>query len=86
MHKKHALVLAAVAGIVAGLGAPAVADAQAKMEKCFGISKAGQNDCASKSGSHSCAGQSKKDNDPNDWKNVPAGTCTRLGGKLEAAK
>lgn len=50
-------------------------------EKCWGIAKAGQNDCASKRGGHSCAGQAKKDHDPNDWKNVPKGTCLAHGGK-----
>ncbi|MEO0062279.1 MAG: hypothetical protein RLZZ08_839 [Pseudomonadota bacterium] len=58
----------------------------AKTEKCYGIAKAGQNDCASKNGSHSCAGQAKKDNDPNDWKKVPAGTCQKMGGKTASPK
>lgn len=61
-------------------------DAPAKTEKCYGIAKAGQNDCATKSGSHSCAGQAKKDMDPNEWKKVPAGTCEKMGGKLAAPK
>jgi uncharacterized membrane protein len=51
-------------------------------EKCYGISKAGKNDCAS--GSHACSGQAKKDNDPSDWKYVATGTCTKLGGKPKA--
>jgi uncharacterized membrane protein len=61
-------------------------EAPAKSEKCFGIAKAGQNDCATKSGSHSCAGLAKKDNDPNEWKKVPVGSCEKMGGKLEAPK
>ena len=55
-------------------------------EKCYGIAKAGQNDCASANGSHSCAGQAKKDNDPNEWKYVPKGTCEKAGGKTTAPK
>jgi uncharacterized membrane protein len=55
-------------------------------EKCFGVAKAGANDCASASGSHSCAGQAKKDNDSGDWKYVAKGTCEKMGGKLAAAK
>jgi len=79
-----ALIAVALAGLV-GSSFAAAADAP-KTEKCYGISKAGQNDCAAKSGSHSCAGQSKKDNDPNDWKKVPSGSCEKMGGKMEAPK
>ena len=50
-------------------------------EKCFGIAKAGQNDCANLSGTHSCAGQSKVDMGADEWKYVAKGTCTKLGGK-----
>ncbi|MEY4136500.1 MAG: hypothetical protein RL205_628 [Actinomycetota bacterium] len=50
-------------------------------EKCYGIAKAGKNDCASSSGSHSCAGQSKSDNAPDEWVYVVKGTCAALGGK-----
>lgn len=55
-------------------------------DKCFGIAKAGANDCASASGSHSCAGQASKDNDAGDWKYVTKGTCEKLGGTLQAPK
>jgi uncharacterized membrane protein len=54
-------------------------DAKAK-EKCFGIAKAGQNDCSNLSGSHSCAGQASADNGADDWKYVAKGTCHSLGG------
>jgi len=51
-------------------------------EKCFGIARAGANDCASATGSHSCAGMSKVDSDPSEWVYVPAGYCDRIvGGK-----
>ena len=59
------------------LAAPAAA---AEKEKCFGIAKAGQNDCASVSGSHSCAGQSKVDMDKTEWKYVAKGTCKDMKG------
>jgi len=56
-------------------------------EKCYGIAKAGSNDCASLSGSHSCAGQSKSAMAVDDWNYVAKGTCAKLGGKsLEEAK
>lgn len=64
---------------LAMLTSPAMAQDAAK-EKCFGIAKAGQNDCANLSGSHSCAGQSKLDNDKGEWKYVAAGTCKTMGG------
>lgn len=80
---KQSLIRAALVSVVA-LGAvaqTAVAADEAK-EKCFGVAKAGANDCASASGSHSCAGQSKKDGDPSDWKYVAKGSCQKLGGKM----
>jgi uncharacterized membrane protein len=56
-------------------------------EKCYGIAKAGQNDCANLSGSHSCAGQSKADNDAGEWKYVAKGTCKDMKGlSAEEAK
>lgn len=68
------------------LSSPVLAQNAAK-EKCFGIAKAGQNDCANLSGSHSCAGQSKVDNDKGEWKYVAAGTCKTMGGmSMDEAK
>ena len=61
-------------------GAHAADDSKTK-EKCFGIAKAGQNDCANMSGTHSCAGQNKVDNGADEWKYVAKGTCAKLGGK-----
>jgi uncharacterized membrane protein len=58
----------------------------ASKDKCFGVAKAGANDCASASGTHSCAGQAAKDNDPGDWKYVAKGTCKKMGGTLTAPK
>lgn len=85
MAHNNALIAVALAGLMSsGIAAAADAATPAKMEKCFGIAKAGQNDCASKNGSHACAGLAKQDNNPNDWKNVPAGTCAASGGKLDA--
>lgn len=78
------LIAVALAGMLGS--AVAVAAEPVKMEKCWGVAKAGQNDCATKNGSHSCAGQSKKDMDMNEWKKVPAGTCEKMGGKMEAPK
>jgi uncharacterized membrane protein len=55
-------------------------------EKCFGLAKAGANDCAA-TGVHSCAGMSKVDADPQSWIYVPAGYCDRIvGGHMEPVK
>jgi uncharacterized membrane protein len=56
----------------------------ASKDKCYGIAKAGQNDCAA--GKHACAGQSTVDNDPISWKYVAKGTCEKVGGKMMAPK
>lgn len=63
---------------MAAISTPAFAEGA--KEKCYGVAKAGQNDCANLSGSHSCAGQSKLDMDKGEWKYVAAGTCKQMGG------
>lgn len=52
-------------------------DSMAKVEKCFGVSMAGKNDCAAGPGT-TCAGTSKMDYQGNSWRNVPVGTCTSI--------
>lgn len=53
-----------------------------KYEKCYGVARAGLNDCFFSG--NSCAGTSKIDNDPAAWIYVPAGTCRKIsGGSLE---
>lgn len=54
-------------------------------EKCYGVAKAGKNDCAA--GVHSCAGQGTKNFDKTAFVYLPAGACTKLaGGSLTASK
>ena len=53
-----------------------------EQEKCFGIAKAGQNDCST--AKHGCNGQASVDYGPDDFKYVPHGTCLKMGGKLTA--
>ena len=72
--------IAATAAAVMSMSMLAAPAAAAEKEKCFGIAKAGQNDCASVSGSHSCAGQSKVDMDKTEWKYVAKGTCKDMKG------
>ncbi len=87
MNPKRALIRSALAGVIAmGLGQSPAATAHDGQpapgkEKCYGIAKAGQNDCGT--ATHACAGLAKKDNAPDEWKYVPKGTCTKLGGKLK---
>lgn len=51
------------------------------MEKCYGISRAGKNDCAA--GPLGCAGESKIDSDKHAWMQLPKGSCVRIvGGSL----
>ena len=53
----------ALASVVAlsTLGISLTAHAAEPKDKCYGVAKAGKNDCASKDGSNSCAGRAKKD-------------------------
>lgn len=84
MNQRQFLIASAFAACVVGTGTAHAADAA--KEKCYGIVKAGQNDCATNSGAHSCAGQSKKDMDAGDWKYVAKGSCDSMGGKMTAPK
>ncbi|MFA9217032.1 MAG: DUF2282 domain-containing protein [Sphingomonadaceae bacterium] len=89
MNKRHALIAAALVSVCAAHVPASAADAPmaaAEKEKCYGIAKAGQNDCASANGSHSCAGQAKTDNGAAEWKFVAKGTCEKAGGKTAPAK
>jgi len=79
---QRALFAAAAASLLSSAllaSSPVLAQDTGK-EKCFGIAKAGQNDCANLSGSHSCAGQAKEDMSKADWKYVAKGTCKQMSG------
>lgn len=76
--------LIVAAAMTAAMTAGTMSTVQAAdMEKCYGVAKAGSNDCAAGPGT-SCAGTSTKDGQKNAWMLVPAGTCDKLvGGSLE---
>ncbi len=77
MSKKAAMISAAVTSVLA-LGALTLttpASAQ-EMEKCYGVVKAGKNDCAGPG--HTCQGQAKTDGSDQEFILLPAGTCDRL--------
>ena len=82
--------IAIATALAAALAVPATVQAQGAMEKCYGVSMAGKNDCAAGPGT-TCAGTAKVDYQDNAWKYVPAGTCTSIKtpkgmGSLEAMK
>lgn len=79
---QRAMIAAAAASLMSLALVSTPAAAQEK-EKCFGIAKAGQNDCANLAGTHSCAGQSKVDMDKGDWKYVAKGTCKDMKGMTQ---
>lgn len=75
---------------VSGLATEAIADQPSKattksgkmlkgMEKCFGVAKAGLNDCGTAT-NNGCAGSSKVDSDKSAWIYVPKGTCNKIVG------
>jgi len=86
MNKQDILVKSAIASLLAfgsmTLTVPASAADMSKMEQCFGIAKAGKNDCAGKSSAHSCAGMAKKDGEKDSFVLVPKGTCDKIVGGI----
>jgi uncharacterized membrane protein len=78
MIKTSAVVASALASLIAMAPMIAVQAADVKTEQCYGIAKAGQNDC--QTATHSCAGTSTKDKDGASWLYVPAGTCNKIAG------
>lgn len=86
MKQSNLAVTAAITGLLAMGGtllttAPAAA---AEKEKCYGVAKAGKNDCATKSSS--CAGTSKMDHQKDAFVVVPKGLCDKLAGGSTMAK
>ncbi len=86
MNKSYVIAsaLAAAVAVPALVSAqkPVPAPKEYKAEHCYGIAKAGKNDCAS-AGNNSCGGTSKVNGDPRAWIYVPAGYCERIvGGSL----
>ncbi|MEY4056140.1 MAG: hypothetical protein RL519_1475 [Pseudomonadota bacterium] len=69
-----ALAAIGVAAIATAASAGTAPAGKPAMEKCYGISKAGKNDCKAGAGT-SCAGTSTRDYQGNAWKLVKAGTC-----------
>lgn len=78
---KIALLLAMAVGTAAATTGQAQA---ADSEKCYGVAKAGKNDCATQVSS--CAGTNKMDANPQAFVLVPKGTCEKLAGGSTSPK
>jgi len=89
MTKKDKIMLTAATAFLAFtttavIAAPAGKSTQT-IEKCYGIVKAGMNDCATATAS--CASSATKDNQADAFILLPKGTCTRIvGGMLKPEK
>lgn len=81
-----------IAGAVGGLAAFATSNVLAagpvkcaELERCYGIARAGKNDCST--ATTACPGTSKVDGQPDAWMYVPKGTCEKIaGGSLKPKK
>lgn len=83
MKTMNALALASAVAAALAIAATSPSVAQDKKEKCYGVSKAGQNDC--QTASSSCAGTAKKDAQKDAWIYVPAGLCGKIVGSASKA-
>ena len=76
MYKTPAAFAASLAFALVASAVHAEDQGKPAMEKCYGISLAGKNDCKAGAGT-SCAGTSRTDYQGDAWKLVKAGTCTQ---------
>lgn len=87
MSSNRTLAASAIASFL-GLVLSGPADAEEgkrpPQEKCYGVVKKGQNDCAN--ASHSCSSEAKADGDAGEWVWLPKGTCEKIVGGALAAK
>lgn len=81
MNVRTAMLIAAVGSLATVEPARSMGPTEG-MEQCYGVARAGQNDCAANG--HSCAGRAAVDGDKNEWILVPKGTCAKIvGGSLK---
>ncbi len=80
MKNSNLAIAAAVTGLLAlgGTMITATSADAAEQEKCYGVAKAGKNDCATKNSS--CAGTAKQDNQKDAFVVAPKGLCDKLAG------
>jgi len=83
--EKKVLPIAVAALVFSGVVTMPVTAAAAKMEKCYGIVKAGKNACGNTM--HACAALAKVDGHWEEWIFLPKGTCKKIvGGNLKPIK
>lgn len=81
----HLAIKAALTITIVNLSHSALAHEKQGMEKCYGIAKAGKNDCTSDL--RSCAGTAKEDRQANAFINLPKGVCNKIThGRLKPPK
>ena len=87
MKTSQLLIASAVAAALAmpyTVGAQPAPKPKFEAEKCYGVVKAGKNDC--QTANSSCAGTSKRDNQGDAWIYMPAGSCEKLVGASKQPK
>ena len=84
MQNTRYVITVAIAALTSG-GMLTAATAQAagaavcaEQERCYGIAKAGKNDCATSSSA--CSGSARQDNQKDAWVYVPKGMCQKVAG------
>ena len=71
-------IIAAAVAVALSAGAMSTTAFASEMEKCYGVAKAGHNDC--QTATSSCAGTSKMDMQKDAFITVPKGTCDKIAG------
>jgi uncharacterized membrane protein len=85
MSKTNKTVVGAITTLLAlGAASANAVPVCAEQERCYGVARAGKNDCAT--AKSSCATTAKQDFQKDAWVYVPKGTCAKLGGGTTDAK
>ena len=87
MKQRNVAIITTALGSLLALGthSAVAAEKAPAMEKCYGIVKAGQNDC--QTSNTACAGTAKKDAQKDAWIYIPKGTCQKIvGASLQVKK
>lgn len=85
MKDPKKLIQTAIAGVLAlSVVMPSTAIAAPAQEKCYGIAKAGMNDCETSTPGQNCSGSSTRDRQPDAYIFLPKGICSKIvGGSLK---
>lgn len=84
-HSTPALIASALSSVLFAASVSVQAAEKQQNEKCYGIVKAGKNDC--QTAVSACSGSAKKDSQKDAWIYLPKGTCEKIvGASLTASK